>query len=79
MNSIPSAGKKLSMHSKYSCVAPGPPWSRRTFIRGLFQNASSDAHGTVDGLNLNELYTCRLNPLLRVSEVGLQRGFIGLG
>ena len=37
-NSIPSAGKKFSKHSKYSCVAPGPPFNNSNFIWGLFPN-----------------------------------------
>jgi hypothetical protein len=28
-------GKKLSKHSMYSCVQPGPPWSSSTLMRGL--------------------------------------------
>src|ERR1700733_11884695 len=36
MNSIPSLGRKLSKHSKYSCVPPGPPCNSNTLIRGLF-------------------------------------------
>src|ERR1700751_3862008 len=30
-----SFGKKLSKHSKYSCVHPGPPFNSNTFIVGL--------------------------------------------
>src|SRR4030042_1493940 len=36
MNSMPSRGRKLSKHSKYSWVAAGPPWSSRSLIRGFF-------------------------------------------
>src|SRR5580704_5934226 len=32
---MPAAGRKLSHASKYSCVAPGPPCSKSSLIRGL--------------------------------------------
>src|SRR5688572_10767173 len=35
MISIPSAGRKLSKHSKYSWVAPGPPFNNNNLFLGL--------------------------------------------
>ena len=35
---MPCAGKKFSMHLKYSCVAPGPPLSNNNLIVGLLPN-----------------------------------------